>query len=80
MNQAADAISITQTIGNHIQLLRKSHNMTQRELAALLGVTKQAVSKWECGLCAPDLSVLVHIARIFSVTTDYLLGIKSDNE
>ena len=80
MNQTADATSITQTIGNHLRLLRKSHNMTQRELAALLGVTKQAVSKWECGLCAPDLSVLVHIARIFSVTTDDLLGIKSDNE
>ncbi|MBQ7338336.1 MAG: helix-turn-helix transcriptional regulator [Clostridia bacterium] len=73
-------MNITQVVGNHVCILRKSNHMSQSQLANILGVTKQAVSKWECGLCAPDLSVLVHIARIFGVTVDCLLGMKSDNE
>ena len=43
-------MSLTQTIGNRIYLLRKANGLTQRELSSILGVTAQAVSRWECGV------------------------------
>ncbi len=54
--------------------LRKSVPMTQDALAARLGVTYQAVSKWETGSCYPDVTLLPKIAAVFGTTVDYLLG------
>ena len=61
-------------LGNKILELRKSMEMTQEELAAELGVTAAAVSKWEKGISLPDVLMLVAIADFFQVSTDELLG------
>ncbi|WP_411345292.1 helix-turn-helix domain-containing protein [Paenibacillus sp. WLX1005] len=54
--------------------LRKQHHMTQEMLAERLGVTFQAVSKWENGNSYPDIMLLPHIADVFGVTLDELFG------
>ncbi len=69
-------MSITQIIGNRIHLMRKANGMTQRELAGRLGVTSQAVSRWECGICTPDISLLISISRAFGISVDYLCGLR----
>ena len=51
---------------------RKNKKLTQLQLAELLGVSAQAVSKWELGLCAPDISLLPELAEIFGVNIDAL--------
>lgn len=61
-------------IGKKINALRKSKNVTQDELAAELGVTAAAVSKWENGYTLPDILMLCALADYFQVTTDELLG------
>ena len=58
-----------------IYQLRKSKGMSQEELAEKVGVTRQAVSKWEMGTSVPELDTLVALAKCFDVTTDYLLSI-----
>lgn len=60
--------------GKKINELRKSKNITQDELAAELGVTAAAVSKWENGYTLPDILMLCALADYFQVTTDELLG------
>lgn len=54
---------------------RKKNNLSQTELAARLGVTQQAVGKWESGRSSPDPATIVQIAEILGTTTDYLLGL-----
>jgi len=61
-------------LGNKISELRKQKNVTQEELAADLGVTAAAVSKWENGYTLPDIYMLCALADFFAVTTDELLG------
>ncbi len=60
-------------IGEKIRLLRKKNDVTQDRLADHLGVTPQAVSRWESGVCYPDMNVLPLIADYFSVSMDELL-------
>ena len=62
------------TIGERIKRLRKENDMTQENLADYLCVSYQAVSKWECGLSCPDISLIVPLARLLKVSTDELLG------
>lgn len=62
------------TIGNKISECRKKKGMTQDALAQLLGVTNQAVSKWESDQSCPDVLLLPKIADIFEITVDELLG------
>ena len=61
-------------IGKNILEQRKQKNITQEELAAELGVTAAAVSKWENGYTLPDILMLCALADYFGVTTDELLG------
>ena len=61
-------------IGQRIKDLRKKADLTQDRLADYLGVSAQAVSKWECGISAPELSMIVPLTGIFGVTADELLG------
>ena len=54
---------------------RKKQKISQAELAARLGVTQQAVGKWESGKSSPDPSTVARIAGILGTTADYLLGL-----
>jgi transcriptional regulator with XRE-family HTH domain len=60
-------------INEQISQLRRQAGMTQEELASKLGVTNQAVSKWESAQCCPDIALLPDIARLFGLTVDELL-------
>lgn len=60
--------------GKTILELRKKRNVTQEEMAAELGVTAAAVSKWENNYTLPDIMMLCALADYFQVTTDTLLG------
>ena len=62
------------SIGKTIRELRKSRGLTQEELAEKIGVTAQAVSKWENESGMPDISQIVPLAHIFGVSADTLLG------
>ena len=61
------------TMGEKLQLLRKSRGLSQEQLAAELDVSRQAISKWECGDSTPDLDKLRSICTYFGVTTDHLI-------
>lgn len=60
-------------LADRIQHLRKSNGMSQEELADKVGVSRQAVSKWESGQSTPDLEKIIIMSDLFGVTTDYLL-------
>lgn len=68
------------TIGEKIKTLRKNNGMTQEKLAEYLCVSYQAVSKWECGLSSPDLSLIAPLTRLFNISADELLGITDLND
>lgn len=67
------------TIGEKIKELRKKNDLTQEKLADYLCVSYQAVSKWECGLSSPDLSLIGPLTRLFHISADELLGLKNDS-
>ncbi len=66
--------------GITLKTLRTQHNYTQSQLAQKLGLTKSVISAYETGLRLPSYDVLINIAKIFKVSTDYLLGIDSRQE
>ena len=61
------------TFGEKIQSLRKSRGWSQERLAEQIDVTRQALSKWENGTAVPDTANVIRLARLFEVSTDYLL-------
>ena len=61
------------TLGEKLQTLRRSRGLSQEQLAEILEVSRQAVSKWENSESAPDLDRLRAICTYFGVTTDYLI-------
>ena len=61
------------TFGEKLQTLRTGAGLSQEELAEQLGVSRQAVSKWELDKTAPDVKYIVALSERFQVTTDYLL-------
>lgn len=68
-------------LADRIQHLRKSKGISQEELASQIGVSRQAVSKWESEQSAPDIEKIILLSDYFETTTDYLLrGIESANE
>ena len=67
------------TIGSRIAALRKAKNLKQEELAEMLGVSGQAVSKWENDQNCPDISLLPQLAHILGVTVDELLSGKQES-
>lgn len=71
---------MTYSLGKKINELRREKGMTQETLAERMGVTPQAVSKWENDLSAPDIQSLPLMAELFGVTTDELLGVRREPE
>ncbi len=61
-------------LGEMIKELRRRDGRTQDALANELGVTAQAVSRWEKGICYPDMEIIPSIANFFSVSIDELFG------
>ena len=68
------------TPGDTISYYRKLYSMTQEELSRQLGISAQAVSKWEQGLSSPDISILPLIADVFHISIDELFGRKLQTE
>lgn len=66
--------------GNRLKTLRIKKKLTQQQLADLLGLTKSVISAYENGLRYPAYDVLIKIARIFKVSTDFLLGVEIKRE
>ena len=66
-----------ETLGRRIAALRREHELKQDELAAMLDVSPQAVSKWENDQTCPDITALPRLAEILGVTVDELLSGKS---
>ena len=69
---------MNETIGSRICKYRKAKGMTQEDLAEKLGVSSQAVSKWENDASCPDISLLPELAKTLGVTVDTLLTGKQD--
>lgn len=68
------------TFADKIIKLRKKEGWSQEELAEKMDVSRQAVSKWEAAQTMPDLEKVLQLARLFGVTTDYLLKDEVHNE
>lgn len=64
------------TIGQKIRALREQSGMTQKDLAKMLSISAQAISKWENGVNYPDISVLPQIADGFGISMDELFDYK----
>ncbi len=62
-------------IAEKIKALREARGFTQAELARQLGITRNGVNSWEQGLSMPSPAYLVELAKLFRVSTDYLLGL-----
>lgn len=65
--------SLTMNIADRIQCLRKNKGLSQEELADKVGVSRQAVSKWESERSTPDIEKIIIMSELFEVTTDYIL-------
>ena len=59
---------------NRLCELRKAHNLSQEELAEKLGVSRQAVSKWERSESSPDTDNLIQLAALYNISLDELLN------
>lgn len=66
--------------GNTLKTLRLRDKLTQAQLAQKLGLTKSVISAYETSLRLPSYDVLIHIAKIFNVSTDFLLGVEQKQE
>ena len=64
------------TLGERIQELRRKQGMTQEALAEALGVSRQAVSKWESDITVPEVDKLIALSRLFAVPVGVLLGVE----
>ena len=65
-------------LGERLKALRTSKKMSQKELAERIGIAKSVISFYESGDRFPSYDVLIKIARIFNVTTDYLLDVERE--
>ena len=69
---------MNETIGSRIAKYRKAKGMTQEALANEMGISSQAVSKWETDASCPDISALPQLCKILGISTDELLTGKND--
>lgn len=64
------------SLAERLQSLREKSGITQAEQARLLGITRSSVNAWELGISVPSTQYIVELARLFHVSTDYLLGVE----
>ena len=65
-------------MADRIKDLRGLHNLTQSDVAKSLEVTRSSVNAWEMGISTPSTKCIVQLARLFGVSTDYLLGMENN--
>lgn len=68
------------SMGARLAQARRGQNLTQEQLAEKLGVTRQAVSRWESDTAYPETDKIVRMAALFGVSCDYLLGVSNEPE
>ena len=61
------------TLGEKLSKLRKEYNYTQEQLADVLGVSRQSISKWESDIAYPETDKLIELGKLFDCSMDYLL-------
>lgn len=66
------------TLAEKIKQLREQLGYTQSELARKLKLTRSSINGWEMGLSVPSTAVVVELAKVFNVSTDYLLGLDNN--
>lgn len=62
-------------LGNRLRVLREERRLTQKQVAAQIGVTASNISAYENGIRYPSFAALIKLAQLYKVSTDYLLGI-----
>ena len=68
-------------IGQRLFELRKKKNLSQEEVADILGVSRQTISKWETDASTPDFDKIIPICNLYEITSDELLsGIKNEKD
>lgn len=65
-------------ISHRLKALRERNHYTQTEIAERLGITRSSVNAWELGISVPSTKYVVELARLFSVSADYILEIEHD--
>lgn len=80
VNNQRSKDTMKKTFGTMIATLRKEKNLTQAEVAEMMGVTDKAVSKWERDLSFPDINSLPKLAELFDMTVDELMQVKVDTK
>lgn len=68
------------TLGQRIQALRKQHGLSQEGLGERLGVSRQAISRWEMDGAVPEVDKLIAMARLFGVSLNQLLGVEEPEQ
>ena len=68
-------LSTTDTLGDKVKKMREQQGWTQADLARRLELTRASVNAWEMGISIPSTRYIVELARLFHVSTDFLLGI-----
>ncbi len=67
-------------LSEKIYMLRKKNNLSQEELAEKIGVSRQAISKWESGTSLPEIEKLISLSEYFNVSIDYLVKEQAEDE
>ncbi|MDR1530983.1 MAG: helix-turn-helix domain-containing protein [Clostridiales bacterium] len=67
-------------IANRLITLRKQYKLSQEDLAERLGISRQAVSRWERAEASPDTDNLINLSKIYNVSVDSLLALDADGE
>ena len=62
-------------IADRIKLLRQENDMTQSDLARIIGITRSSVNAWEMGISVPSTQYIIEMSRIFHVSTDYIMDV-----
>ncbi len=68
-----------ETIGSRIARMREQSGLSQADLAKRMNISRAGVQSWECGANSPSTDNLISLAKIFHVSTDYLLDIDATN-
>ena len=71
---------MTIELANRLTKLRKDHGYSQEELAEKLGVSRQAISKWECAEASPDTDNLIALSKLYGISLDEIVNGKDESE